>query len=402
LLQATNFILPLLTLPYLVRVLGTDKFGQVMFAQAFIVFFNVFVDFGFKLSATREISIHREDSSKLVEIYSSIMIIKVILLSLTFAILCLIVFTFDKFSEDWELYLLTYLMVLGQAMFPIWYFQGMERMKLVTIVGVISKLIFTVLIFIVIQSEDDYILVPVINGIGFIIGGILSLYIIHKTFKQKMKFVTLKTIKHYFLDSSQYFFSRVSVTLYTASNAFVLGIFTNNTMVGHYSIAEKLYQALQQAYQPIVQTLYPYVAKSKNTVLFKKVFWGFMLLNIVGIIMLYFFGSYIFDLLFTNSLGLESLNVFNILLLAALIVVPTIFLGYPFLGALGHPKYANLSVVYGSVFHIFTLTLLVYIDNLTIYTVAYAVLATELLVLCLRLYWVHKKQLWSYEYKEQK
>jgi len=393
-LQGANFILPLLTLPYLVRVLGAEKFGLVMFAQSFIVFFNIIVDFGFNLSATREISVHRDNKEKVTEIYSAIMTIKFILFFISFFILFFIISIFDKFSQDSNLYLLTFLMVFGQMLFPVWYFQGMEKMKLVTIVNVISKIIFTVLVFVVIQEKSDYIYVPLINGVGFIFGGILSLIILHMKFNQKFKISSFSSLKYYFLDSSQYFLSRISVTLYTASNAFILGIFTNNTMVGYYSIAEKLYQALQQMYQPIIRTLYPYIAKYNNIKLFKKIFIISITLNIFGIFLLYFFANNIFEMLFTQNIGTQSLDVFYIFLIASAIVIPSVFLGYPFLGALGFPKYANLSVVYGSIFHIIGLGILVFFQNITIYSVAYMVVATEVLVLATRVYWVRKEKLW--------
>ena len=382
-------------MPYLVRVLGVDKFGLVMFAQAFIVFFNILVDYGFNLSATREIAINRENKDKITEIFSSVMTIKTILIVISFVILSIVIFSFEKFTSDWELYYLSFLVVIGNAMFPIWYFQGMEKMKYITIVDITSKLIFTILIFIVIQEQSDYIYVPLLSGLGFIVGGIISLWIVYRNFNQSFIFQDFKILKTHFLDSSQFFLSRVSVSIYTSANAFVLGLFTNTTMVGYYSIAEKLYMALQSLYRPIVQTIYPYIAKERNIKLFKKLFIFIFISNILGIILLYLVGQNIFDLLFTQTIGNESLEVFNIFLIAMFIVVPSILLGYPFLGALGFSKYANMSVIYGSIFHLVGLGILISIDKITIYNVAVMVITTELLVLSTRIYWIRRNSLWK-------
>jgi len=394
-LQAFTYILPLLTLPYLVRVLGIEKFGLVMFAQAFIMFFNILVDYGFNLSATREISIHRDNKEKLTEIFSSVIIIKFTLIVISFLILSIIVFSFEKFSSDWELYYLTFLWVIGQALFPIWYFQGLEKMKYITIVNITSKLIFTIAIFIFIQNETDYIIVPILNGLGFIVGGILSLWIINKNFNQSFKIQSMQIVMMHFRDSSQFFLSRVSVSIYTSSNAFVLGLFTNITIVGYYSIAEQLYKAIQGFYQPIVQVLYPYVAKEKNIPLFKKIFTLSIIINTLGIILLYFIGGYIFDFLFSSKIGSESLEVFHILLLSALVVVPSILIGYPFLGALGFAKYANNSVIFGSILHLLGLFTLALTNNITIYSVAFMVLVTEIFVFIYRFSKVKGEQLWQ-------
>ena len=394
-LQIFTYVLPLLTLPYLVRTLGVDQFGLVMFAQAFLMFFNILVDYGFNLSATREISIYRDDKNKITEIFSSVMSIKAILIFVSFIVLTIVVFSFEKFSSDWELYYLSFLLVIGNAMFPIWYFQGMEKMKYITIVNITSKLIFTILIFVVIQSPSDYIYVPLLSGLGFIVGGFISLWIVYKNFNQSFVPQNFNTLKVYFKDSSQFFLSRVSVTMYTSANIFVLGLFTNTTMVGYYSIAEKLYQALQSLYGPVVQALYPYVAKEKNIKLFKKLFYSVVVINILGVLSLYIFGNYIFDFLFTQKIGTESIKVFHILLIANLIVVPSILTGYPFLGALGFSKYANLSVIYASLLHLLGLLTLAIGNYITIYNVASMIIVTETVVLGSRIYWIRRNNLWK-------
>ena len=267
-LQIFSYVLPLLTLPYLVRVLGVETFGLISFATAFIAFFNILVDYGFNLSATREVSIHRENKDKITEIYSAVLSIKVLLIFLSFMIFSFIIFTFDKFSSHLMLYFITFISVIGQALFPIWYFQGMERMKYITIINISSKVVFTIAIFALVHEESDYLIVPLLNGLGILIGSLYALYIIKKDFNQSFVLQNMQTMKFYFIDSSHFFLSRVSVSIYTSANAFVLGLFTNNTMVGYYSIAEKLYISIQSLYGPITQALYPYVAKEKNIRLF--------------------------------------------------------------------------------------------------------------------------------------
>lgn len=386
-LQFFSYFLPLLTMPYLVRVLGVDNFGLVMFAQAFIVFFNILVDYGFNLSATREISINRENKYKTTEIFSSVIQIKCVLIIIAFLLLTIIVFSFEKFSNDWILYYLTFLTVIGQALFPIWYFQGMEKMKYITIVNIVSKIIFTFAIFIFIQNSTDYILVPILNGLGSLTASLISIYIIKKNFNQKFIVQDFKTLLSYFKDSSQFFLSRVSVSLYTSSNTFILGILASTTAVGYYSIAHKLYTAMQSLYGPITQSLYPYISKYRNISLFKKIFYLVTSLNVIGVIFIYAFGEYLFNFLFTKEVGVEAIKVFNILLFANIVIVPSFLLGYPFLGALGFAKKANLSVMYGSLIHLLGLLSLTYFNKVSIYSVAYMVIATESLVLLIRFFW---------------
>jgi len=260
-LQVANYIFPLITLPYLVRVLGPEKFGLISFAQAFTGYFMILTDYGFNLSATREIAIYREDKEKISEIFSSVMVIKFFLFLLSLGIMSGIVFTFEKFRQDWEIYYLTFGMVLGQVLFPIWFFQGMERMKYITFLNILAKLIFTIAIFVFVRKVGDYLYVPLLNSLGFIVAGVLGLWIIFKDFGIEFRMPSWEGIKYQLKEGWYIFISTVAISLYTISNTFILGLFTNNTIVGYYSAAEKIIKAIQGLLGPISQTIYPHVSK---------------------------------------------------------------------------------------------------------------------------------------------
>jgi len=260
-LQVVNYLLPLVTLPYLVRVLGPEKFGLVAFAQAFIMYFVILTDYGFNLSATREISINRENKEKVSEIFSSVIAVKLLLGILSFIILAVILAFIPRLGNDWLVYIFAFGMVLGNILFPVWFFQGMERMKYITILNIVARGIFTVCIFIFIRKMADYLYVPLINSVGFLAAGGLSLRIVFKDFGIRYSFPTIEAIKYQLKEGWHIFISQAAISLYTVSNAFILGIFTNNTIVGYYSAAEKIIRAVQGLLAPVSQTVYPYISK---------------------------------------------------------------------------------------------------------------------------------------------
>ena len=99
-LQAVNYILPFVTVPYLVRVLGPDRFGLVAFAQAVMQYFIIFTDYGFNLSATREIASHRGDKQRVAQVFSTVMVVRLGLAVVGLGVLLLMVVLFDKFRSE--------------------------------------------------------------------------------------------------------------------------------------------------------------------------------------------------------------------------------------------------------------------------------------------------------------
>lgn len=260
-LQMMNYILPLIVVPYLFTTLGSEKFGLVTFAQIVVTYFSLFVNYGFNLSATREISVHRDNAKKVSEIYSTVTIIKTIFFFIALSIFSLIIFNVDKFTEDWKLYLLTFGMIVESLLFPIWFFQGMERMKYTTMIYTFSKIIVTVLIFMFIKSSDDYLMVPILYFIGSVTSGILSMYALSKVFRINFSFPSFNQIVFQIQDGWHLFISNASMNIYRNANVLILGLMTTPLYVGYYALVEKVIRALQALMAPVSETLYPYIAK---------------------------------------------------------------------------------------------------------------------------------------------
>lgn len=260
-LQGANYILPLITLPYLTRVLGVENFGLVMFAQAFIQYFIMLSDYGFNLSATRDISTNRDDPAEVSRIFSSVMVIKFVLVIFGSILMLALVLTFDRFAGEWLLYVLTFGIVIGQAMFPVWFFQGIEEMKYITIMNLLARLIFTISIFFVIRSSSDYLYVPVLNSLGFVIAGIVSLFIAVRRFRVKLHWPGLHTITTRVKTGFSLFATSFLPQLYISSTTFILGLLTNNVLVGYYAAATKIVDAVTSILYVISQSFYPSLSR---------------------------------------------------------------------------------------------------------------------------------------------
>lgn len=395
-LQGANYILPLITLPYLVRVLGPEKFGLIAFAQAFIAYFNILTDYGFNLSATREVSIYRDNKEKLSEIFSSVMIIKFGLLILSFLILTVLVFSFGKFRQDWLIYYLTFGMVLGQVLFPVWFFQGMERMKYITYLNITARLIFTVAIFVFIHQASDYIYVPLLNFIGFLVAGILALWIVFKDFNVNFKLPSVADIKHQLKEGSIMFVSTVAISFYTASNTFLLGLFTNNTVVGFYSAAEKIVKALQGLWTPFSQAIYPVFSKLYFENKIKAQYALKKILLIAGSFTLaislagYILSPFIIKVFFGEAFS-PSINIMQILVFIVFAIGINNILGIQGLVAFGFTKEFTFTVSIASAIHI--ILLIIFIPLLQGVGVAIATVLTEIIIIFIEVILLERKMI---------
>lgn len=298
-LQGTNLLLPLITFPYLVRVLGIEKFGLISFALATVAYFEIITDYGFDLSATRQISINRNNNEKITSIYSAVLSIKALLSVASLILLSALVFSFSKFSDFFLVYFFTFGRVIGKSLFPVWFFQGMEKMKITTYLNILAKVLFTAAIFIFVKDEGDFLLVPIFNSLGFVAAGIVAIIQIRTSFGVSFKIQSRETLIEHFKDGWHVFLSRIYVNLYTTTNTFLLGVMTNDIVVGYYSVAAKIIEAITSLFIPANNALYPYMSKmfhdniQKFYRLMKTMTWLYFGVSCVLFLAAFFFGEQI-------------------------------------------------------------------------------------------------------------
>jgi len=259
-LQAANYIFPLITLPYLVRVLGPDKFGLYIFAQIFIQYFVIFTDYGFNYTATRQIAIERDNTEKCSRIFSAVILIKLGLTVISFGLLSAVISIFPKFGSDWPLYYSAFLLVAGNALFPQWLFQGMERMKYITAINIIGRSLAVAAVFMFVRSESDYILAVLIVSVSSLMIGLIGIVSAIVLFRLRPAIPSLLLIRQSLKDGWSLFVSTAAISLYTTSTIFILGLFSNNTVVGYFGAAEKIVRAARGLIGPITQAIYPHIS----------------------------------------------------------------------------------------------------------------------------------------------
>jgi PST family polysaccharide transporter len=259
-IQGITYLLPLLTFPYLIKILGADKFGLIAFSNAVIAYLGLVIEYGFNLSATQDIALNRNSKKKLSILFSGVILAKSLLFFCCSMLMILSIFLFDVIRNESLIYIVSLGVLFGQVLFPVWLFQGMESMRILSFLTILSKIFFTLLIFIFIKKQEDYWIVPLLNAISSIFIGIIAFAVGFRSFKLTFYIVGWNRLILLFKSGWHIFVSRIFVNFYSTTNTIILGIFTNNVVVANYAIAEKIIQATEGLFAPINQGIFPYLS----------------------------------------------------------------------------------------------------------------------------------------------
>lgn len=260
-IKGLEYLLQFITFPYLVRVLGVTTFGSIAFAQSIVQYFTLFTDYGFNLTGPKDIAKH-DDITERGRYFANIFWAKMLLLAISTIIFIGICWLFMTYTAyDAPLLMVMYITVIGNVIFPIWFFQGIQQMRYITIVNGIARFFSVAGIFMFVQSEGDYLWAGFLQGVPPFIAGLISWYILYKKYPETWCLPTWSGIRQTLNDAKDVFISTIAINVYTASNTVILGFMTNTTVVGYFSAAYKIINCIQQGTTPITQAVYPHISK---------------------------------------------------------------------------------------------------------------------------------------------
>ena len=261
-LRGFQFMIPLITMTYLVRTIGLENFGLVNLALSLGLYFGAIIQFGFTITATREIARYRDDPKQLTKIYSATLTASLVLALVSTLIFVVIVSSFDQFNNHFNLYLFTMAFIVFQSLFPMWFFQGMEKMKYITFLSLGASMLFLLSVLAFVKHKDDFILVPVLHSTASLITLALAIGLIQKKFKIKFIIPRWQEVMFIYKNGHTAFVSQLAPNLYNNSTVLLLGIFTNNTEVGLFTTATKVIDAVISFAYILSNTFLPYLSRN--------------------------------------------------------------------------------------------------------------------------------------------
>jgi PST family polysaccharide transporter len=281
-LQFGMYVLPLITVPYLVRVLGPDRFGSVAFGQGLMAYLSIVVNYGFDFSATRLIARAGNDLTAVTETAANVWGAKALLFAVTGLIVWLLLLFIPALGRSTPMLFALYGIVGGSVLFPTWLFQGMERMSVISITNLVVRAVGVVVIFAIVHHPRDAMRYAFILSAQALIAGGLGALVGVRMFSLALKLPSLQGVIRQIVESTPFFASTAAISLYTSGNAFVLGLLTTPTIVGYYSAAEKIVTASTGLLGPVAQAVYPRFSRMAQETKGYALLWARRMLAMTG------------------------------------------------------------------------------------------------------------------------
>ena len=264
LLQVANYIFPLITVPYVARVIGVEGYGKIAFAGAVVLWFQTVADWGFNYSSLRDVAQNRDDSRKVSEIFSNVLWARILLMIVSYVLLALFVMFVPAFRDAADIIFVTSLLLIGHVAYPVWFFQAMEQMKYNTILNVLAKLLFTLAVFIFIKEPSDFILQPLFTSLGYIVSGMIAMYLVVFKFKVKVQGPSIDGVIRVIKGSANIFINQFVPNLYNSLSTVILGFVGGNSSTGLLDSGRKFSNLLYPVFSAFSLSFFPYLNRRSD------------------------------------------------------------------------------------------------------------------------------------------
>ncbi|MBR2376588.1 MAG: oligosaccharide flippase family protein [Clostridia bacterium] len=386
-----RLIFPLITLPYLARILSEESYGFVSYVKSCMTYIQLVVDFGFILSSVKDIVKLNGDKDEIGKVVGNTFLSKIMLSVIAFIVLIFMVAVIEILKLNVIFVLLSFIGVATTAFLADFLFRGIEKMEYITFIYLIAKGVSVILTFILVKNDGDLIWIPVLDIVTNVISIIITLIIINKLgIKIKISniFDCFKMIK----DSFVYFLSGVASTVFAALNTLLIGIFIKDlTIVAYWSMCLTIITAIQSLYGPITNSIYPHMIKERKLAFIHKTLMIFMPIVLVGSIISVYFSEFAL-LVVGGEKYIPASNLFKLMVPILFFSFPAQVYGWPTLGAIGRVKETTFSTIISAVFQVVGIIVLAYLNLFNVYALALLRGATELILLLIRMVIVYKNK----------
>jgi polysaccharide transporter, PST family len=317
----SDYIFSILILPFVARILGPKELGYIALSQTFGVFLLLFMDFGFSLTASREVARLKKQKDKLTKYIGKMFTFKLVLIPLIIILSFLTISFFNIFQNLPHYILIVMIGAIFQGLSPTWFFQGIERLKILALSKIFFRFFGALIIFIFINDEKDgWIMLTGYSLTSILIFIHLFIYMLKKV--GKINLSKINNLSKVWISSFWVLLLTIIPVIYQNFAAFFLSSIVNPIELGLYFGASKIYRAFNSLFSPIGQAVYPRLVASneinsdETKTLFLKVFWILFILGLVFCCFLFVFPNFFIELLLGHQF-LESaptLKLFGIVL----------------------------------------------------------------------------------------
>ncbi|CRZ34635.1 PST family polysaccharide transporter [Herbinix hemicellulosilytica] len=385
LLTFSSRLFSLATVPYLTRILGAVTYGKTGIALAYMSYVAIIMDLGFILSGTQKVVNHKNDILYISKLICSVALIKFLLGILVSAIFTAYILCNPNMRYDFWFYFFYLAAFIVNAFLPDFYYRGIEKMKVITYRTLAVKTIFTVLIFILVKDDRDYWLIPLITLLGNALALIIMYYDLKKNYGIRFCRASLSEVWQITKDTLPFFASRIASTVYQALNTIILSfVYGNSPIIGYYTSVDKIVSLSKTVSSPLADSLYPYMLREKDFKTVKRLLIKTMPVIIIGTLIIFIYAKLLCIFLFGREYASAG-NILRCLLPIIVVILPTYLLCFPVMVPLGLSKYANMSNIVGMGIQIIGLVILIFTDNINVYSICIMSSVTEVCVFLFRL-----------------